>query len=146
MTSIYRYHNNVIILKTKDFWHTFFEFFWIYLKIKAFSKKSSLIAQVFLKLLTLKDLVTETHKKFYHCKLPPSEHVNGPQKLLKSAKKTILAHCFIILSKIKFEKVIFSQIKNLRWFFNKFTEDGKYSGDNRVNLPLPLQMHLSKSK
>ena len=41
MTSIYRYHYNVIILKTKDFWQAFFEFFWIYLKIKAFAKKAA---------------------------------------------------------------------------------------------------------
>ena len=47
----------------------------------------SLIAQVFLKLLTLKDLLTEMDKRSCFRKPFRSERVNESQKLLKSAEK-----------------------------------------------------------
>ena len=68
------------------------------LTLENFRKKTvSLIAWVFLKLLTLKDVVTYTDEKFFFCFcLGPyhSERVNGFEKLLKSGKKNF--HTFLL--------------------------------------------------
>ena len=50
-------------------------------------KKMSLLAQVFLKLMTAKDVFTYTHKRSCFWKLFASERVNKSLKLLKSLEK-----------------------------------------------------------
>ena len=52
-----------------------------------FQKKMSLIAQVFLKLLTPKNVITYEHKRSYFWKLFGSKRVNVSLKLLKSGEK-----------------------------------------------------------
>ena len=54
------------------------------------------------------------HKRscFWNWKPLRSQRVNDFQKLLKSTEKLFLSYIFIILSQIKVENVIFSQIWN----------------------------------
>ena len=57
------------------------------LNFRCFETKMKLIGEVFLKLLTPKDVLTEMHNRVCFWKHFSSERVNGSQKLLKSAEK-----------------------------------------------------------
>ena len=61
------------------------------LSFEHFEKKMSLMAQVFLKLLTPKDVFTYMHKSSCFWKLFGSERVNESQKLQKTAEKYFYA-------------------------------------------------------
>ena len=69
------------------FCHIFFPFLESTLNFPCCVETTTLIAQVFLKLLSPKDLLTSMHSKASFCKPFGSESVNESQKLLKSTEK-----------------------------------------------------------
>ena len=97
---------NVILL-------LFYCIFGIYIKFLTFPKKLSFIASVALKLLTPKDMAAEMHNMF--CS-ENSFRVNmlWVPKTAQICRKAILSHFFILLSIIKLEKIILSQIWDLK--------------------------------
>ena len=74
-------------------------------------KKMSLIAQVFLKLVSPKDVFTYIHKRSCFWKRFRTERVKESLKLLKSQeRKALLSYFLISLSQLALEKVILSPI------------------------------------
>ena len=73
--------------KQKTFCEVFIAFLESTLNFEHFAKESKLIAEVFLKLLTPKDVATETHKRCCFLKPFPCQRGNESLKLLKSAEK-----------------------------------------------------------
>ena len=73
-----------------------------------------------------------------------SEHVNESQKLLKSAEKYFYPTFSLFWAKLSQEKLflIRSDISGL--LVDTLTANYQYSRSNRENLPLPIQMKLSK--
>ena len=65
----------------------FFAFLESELNFQCFEKKMSLIAQVFLKLLTPRDVLVYMHNRACFWKAYCSERVNESQKLLQYAEK-----------------------------------------------------------
>ena len=80
------------------------------------------------------------------CFLKPfgSERVNESQKLLKSAEKCFYPTFSSLWTKLTEEKLflIRSQISGL--LVNPLTGNYEYSRSNRENLPLPIQIKLSR--
>ena len=64
----------------------------------------------------------------------------------KNCTAAISSNCFIILTKIELENVRLSVSKILIAFVNTLNANDKYSVCNRKNLPLPIQLQLSKNE
>ena len=106
----------------------------------------NLIGQLFLKLLTSKDVVNETHKGSCFWKNFDSQRVNEPRKLLKSAEKHF-CHTFLSFwAKLSLKKSFSIRSEILGLFFKTLTADDEYSGHNTESLPLPIQMQLSTKR
>ena len=106
----------------------------------------NLIGQLFLKLLTSKDVVNETHKGSCFWKNFDSQRVNEPRKLLKSAERHF-CHTFLSFwAKLSLKKSFLIRSEILGLFFKTLTADDEYSGHNTESLPLPIQMQLSTKR
>ena len=85
---IYRYQMKLHYLKKLSiFCYIFFSFLESELNFQCFAKKMSVIAQVFLNLLTPRDVVVSIHNTACFLKAYCSERVNESQKLLQYAEK-----------------------------------------------------------
>ena len=109
-------------------------------------KKMSLVADVFLKVRSAKNLVTSMSKKSRFKGTFGKQHDSWPQTLLKFASRH-LYHIFWSLSRqstCKKSLLVTSKISRL--FPNTLKADGKYSLLNRQNLTQPIQMQVSQKQ
>ena len=63
---------------------------------------------------------------------------------MKSAEKHFCSTSSQFWAKLSQKKIVLTRDENLRLLVKKMTADYKYSGSNRKNLLLPIQMQLSK--
>ena len=97
-----------------------------------------------MKLLTAKYVLIQMHKRVCFWKPLGTERVNEYQKLLTSAEKYFY-HTFSLFSaKLGYRKLFFIRSETLGLLVNKLTANYEYSRTNRENLPLPIQIKLSK--
>ena len=73
-----------------------------------------------------------------------SDRVNDFQKLLKSTEKNFYPTFSSVLAKLGYKKSILIRSEILELLLNKFTGNYKYSRSNRQNLPLPIEIKISK--
>ena len=107
-------------------------------------KKISLIAQVFLKLLTPKDVLITMDNSASFWKPFRSEHVNESQKLLNSAEKYLYPTTSLFRGKLSYKELLLMRSEFLGLLLNTLTANCEYSRSNRENLPLPIQIKSSK--
>ena len=127
--------------KRKFFSSNFFSIYGIYIKFQTFSiKKRIVIANVFPKLPTIKDLVRPLSKKRRFRTSFDSQHVKGSQTLVKFAWE----HFYQIFSSLRGEKVlkIFNLLKFeiIGLFVNTLTADYMYLVPDSENLSFPIPM------
>ena len=115
---------------TLNFWH--------------FDETISVIAQVFLKLLVPKDVLTSIHKRSCFWKPFGSERVNKSLKLLKFPEKFFYPTSSSFLAILSKKKLVSVRSEILGLLVNTLTANYEYSRSNRENLPLPIQMQLSE--
>ena len=122
----------------------FFLHYWNRYQISNDLKKISLMGQGFLKLLTGKDMLLQIQKRACFWKVFGSERVNEYQELLKSAEKYLYPTFPSFSAKLSKKKLILSRSQLLGLLGNTLTANYEYSRSNRENLPLPIQIKLSK--
>ena len=106
----------------------------------------TLIANVFPKLRTLKDLVRYI-SKMYHLRVPlDKENGKRAQTLLKSERRHVYHVYWSLWRMLSLIKSVLVICKVLRLFLNTLTADEKYSLANWVNLAQPIQMQLSQKQ
>ena len=74
-----------------------------------------------------------------------NDRVNDSQKLLKSTEKYFYPTFSSVLAKLSYKKLSLIRSETLELLINKFTGNYEYSRSNRQNLPLPIQIKLSKN-
>ena len=74
-----------------------------------------------------------------------SERVNESQKLLTSAEKYFSPTFSSFSAKLRYRKLFFIRSEILGLHVNTLTANFEYSRSNRENLPLPIQIKLSKN-
>ena len=115
----------------------------IYIKFGKLEKKKIVIANVFPKLQTVKDLVRPLSKNHRFRTSFKSQHVKGSQTLKKSARE----HFYQIFSSMRVEMIskisALLKFEIIGVFVNTLTADYKYPVPNCENLPFPIQMQLS---
>ena len=132
--------------KQKGFTPIFYAFLKSILYFEHFNKKRILIADVFQKLCTPKNVVTQMSKKSCFRGHLNKEHGKPAQTLLKS-KRQHLYHIYSSLWRwLSWKKPLLVKCKILRQFVNTLTADDKYSLLNRDNLTQPIQMQLSQKQ
>ena len=99
----------------------------------------SLIGQVFLKFLTLKDLFILMHNIACFWKPFCSEHANESQKLLKSAEKYFCPTFSSFFAKLSHKKLFYSRCEILQLLVNTLNANCEYSRTNRENLPSQIE-------
>ena len=104
----------------------------------------SVIAQIFLKLLTPKDVLIEMHNRDFFWKPFGIERVNESQKLLKSAKKYFYPTFSSFWPKLSLRKLFLIRSEIFALLINTLTANYEYSDSNRENLPLQIQIKVSK--
>ena len=104
----------------------------------------SLTGQVFLKLLTPRDVLIEMHKRASFGKPFGSERVNLSKKLLKSAEKYFYPIFLSFLANLSSKKLFLIISEILGLLSNTLSANYEYSGSNRESLPLPIHIKLSK--
>ena len=107
-------------------------------------KNMSLIAQVFLKWLTPKDVFIWMDNRACFVKLFGSERVNESQKLLKSAEKYFYPTFSSFWAQLSKKKLFLIRSESLGLLVNTSTANYEYSHSNRENLSLPIPIELSK--
>ena len=122
----------------------FFCVFGICIKFPLFWKKVSLIGQVFLKLLTPKYLLISMHTRACFWKPFDSERVNESQKLLKSTENYFYPTFSSFWAKLSEKKLFLIRYEILGLFDNTLPANCDYSSINWENLPLPIQVKISK--
>ena len=124
----------------------FFLHFWnLYQILNIFMKKMTLLADVFLKLETPKNLVRSMSKESSFKGPFEKQHGKRAQLLLKSEQQ----HCHHIYYHSESNwvwKVVSVPWKLLRLLFNTMTVNQKYSLLNRDNLTQPIQILLSEQQ
>ena len=109
---------------------------------KNFLKKKMVIPNVFPKLETVKDLVRPLSKKYRLRTFLDSQHVKGPQTLVKSESDHFY-HIFPSLwGSMIWKKSPLFQFKIIGVFVNTLAIDAKYPEPDGKNLPFPIQMQL----
>ena len=80
------------------------------------------------------------------CFLKPfgSKRVNESQKLLKSAEKYFYPTFSSFWAKLSYKNLFLIRSEILGMLVNTLTANYEYSRSNRENLPLPIQIKLSK--
>ena len=142
---IYRYQFKSRYLKTIDvLLHFFFAFLVSTWNFQWAGRKISLIAQVFLKLFTPKDVLITMDNSVSFWKPFRSEHVNESQKLLNSAEKYLYPTISLFRGKLSYKELLLMRSEFLGLLLNTLTANYEYSRSNRENLPLPIQIKLTK--
>ena len=107
-------------------------------------KKMTLIAEVFPKLRTPKNMVTSMSKKSRFKGSFGKQHGKRAQTLLKFAWQNLYHIYWSLWRQLKKFLLVICKISRL--FPNTLSPDGKYSLPNRDNLTQPIQMQLSKKQ
>ena len=111
-----------------------------------FKKKMNLIADVFPKLRTQKNLVRSMPKKSRFKGSFKKQHGKCAQTLLK-CQGQLLYHIYrSLLRQLSYKKSVLVICKISRLFINTLSADGKYSLFNRDNLTQLIQMQLSRKE
>ena len=97
----------------------------------------SLIAQLFLKLLTPRNVPVYMHTRACFWKAYSSERVNESQKLLQDAEKNFYPTLSSFWPKLKKKRFFLIRSEILGLLDNTLTTNYEYSRINRKNLPLP---------
>ena len=95
----------------------------MYIKFETFWKNMSLIAQVFLKLLTQKDVLSLIDKKSCFWKPFCSERVNESQIVLKSAENCFYQGFASLWEKVTSKKIFLIKFEFLGVLVNTLTTD-----------------------
>ena len=106
----------------------------------------TLIADVFPKLRTQKNLVRSMPKKSRFKGSFKKQHGKCAQTLFKFAWQNLYHIYWSLWRQLSFKKFLLVICKISRLFPNKLSADGKYSLVNRDNLTQPIQMQLSKKQ
>ena len=109
-----------------------------------FKKKMTLIAKVFPKLGTPKNMVTSMSKKSRFKGSFGKQHGKRAQTLLKFAWQHLYHIYWSLWRQLTFKKFLLVICKISRLFPNTLSADGKYSLLNRDNLTQPIQMQVSR--
>ena len=137
-------YSNPVILKTKNTCSVFYSIYGISITFRTFSKKKKIvIANVFMKLATVQDLVTPLTIKLRLKTSFDSQHVKRFQTLVKSSWE----HFYHIFSSL-WGEVIWKISTWLKFdiiglFANRWTADYKYPVPDCENLPFAIQIQLS---
>ena len=110
------------------------------------TKKMILIAQVFPKLETPKNMVTLVSKKSSFKGSFGKQHGKRAQTLLKFAWQHLYHIYWSLWRQLTFKKFLLVICKISRLFPNTLSAHGKYSLLNRDNLTQPIQMQLSRKQ
>ena len=111
-----------------------------------FKKKITLIAEVFPKLRTSKNLVRSISKKSRFKGSFGKEHGKRAQTMLKFEWKHLYHIYWSLWRQLTWEKSLLVICKVSRLFPNTLSPNGKYSLLNRDNLTQAIQMQLSQKK
>ena len=130
-------------LKNQKFFLSFLFHLWNLHQILNVFKKKIVIAQVFPKLQTVKNMVRPFSKKRAFRTSFDSQHVKGSQTLLKSAWDYFY-HIFPSLSREMIWKIFpLLKFEIIGVFVNTLTADYMYPVQDFENFPFPIQMQLS---
>ena len=111
-----------------------------------FKKEKTLIADVFLRLRTPKNVVTWMFKKL-RFRLPFEKQHGTPVPTLFQSERQNMCHIYwSIWRQLGCKKALLVRCKILRLFANTLSADEKYSVLNRDSLTQPIQMQLSQKK
>ena len=111
-----------------------------------FEKKVTLIADVFPKLRTQKNLVRSMPKKSRFKGSFRKQHGKRVQTLLKCQWELLYHIYWTLLRKLSDKKSLLVTWKFSRLFPKRLSADGKYCLLNRDNLTQPIQMQLSRKR
>ena len=111
-----------------------------------FKKNMTVIAEVFPKLRTRKNLVRSMSKKSRFKGSFGKQHGKRAQTLLKFAWQHLYHIYWSLWRQLTFKKFLLVICKISRLFPNTLSADGKYSLLNRDNLTQPIQMQLSRKQ
>ena len=106
----------------------------------------TLIADVFPKLRTQKNLVRSMPKKSRFKISFKKQHGKCAQTLLKCQGQLLWHIYWSLLRQLSYKKSLLVICKISRLFINTLSADGKYSLLNRDNLTQPIQMQLSQKE
>ena len=132
--------------KQKSFSHFFSTFLKSSLNFEHFSKKLTLIADVFPKLRTQKNVVRSMHKKSRFKGSFKKQHGKWPQTLLKCQGQLLYHIYWSVLTQLPSRKSLLVICKTSRVFINTLSADGKDNLFNKDNLMQPIQMQLSQKE
>ena len=111
-----------------------------------FLKKVTLIADIFPKWRTQKNLVRSMPKKSRFKGSFKKQHVKCAQTLLKCQGQLLYHIYWSLLRKLSYKKSLLLICKISRLFINTLSADIKYSPFNRDNLTHPIQMQLRRKQ
>ena len=111
-----------------------------------FLKKVTLIADIFPKWRTQKNLVRSMPKKTRFKGSFKKQHVKCAQTLLKCQGQLLYHIYWSLLRKLSYKKSLLVICKISRLFINTLSADIKYSPFNRDNLTHPIQMQLRRKQ
>ena len=106
----------------------------------------TLIAEVFPKLQTPKNMVTSMSKKSHFKGSFGKHHGKRAQTLLKFAWQNLYHIYWSLWRQLTFKKFLSVICKISRLFPNTVSADGKYSLFNKDNLTQPIQIELSRKQ
>ena len=109
-------------------------------------KKMTLIADVFPKLRTQKNLFRWMPKKYRLKGSFKKQHGKCAQTLFKCQGQLLYNIYWSLLRQLSYKKSLLVIWKISRLFINTLSADGKYSLFNRDNLTQPIQMQLSRKQ
>ena len=111
-----------------------------------FLKKTTLLAYVFPKLQTGKDVVRQMSKKSHFRRTFEKQYGKRVHKLLKSPRQHLYHNYWPLWIKLSWEKSLLVICKIVELFVNSLTANDKYSLLNRDSLTEPIQMELSQKQ
>ena len=114
--------------------------------MKIFLKKMTLIADVFPKLQTQKNLVRSMPKKSSFKRSFGKQHGKQAEALLRFAWQNLYQIYWLLLRQLTFKNFLLVIGKISSLFPNSLSGDGKYSLFNRENLTQPIQMEVSRKE
>ena len=106
----------------------------------------TLIDNVFPKLRTPKNVVTEMPKKCRFTEHFNKQHGKDSKTLFKSERRYLRQIYWSFRRQLSLKKSLLVILKILRLFVNTFTADEKYSLLNRDNFTQPIQVQLSQKE
>ena len=114
--------------------------------MNSFKKSMTVIADVFPKFRTLKNMVTSMSKKSRFKGSFGKQHGKRAQTLLKFAWQYLYDNYWLLWRQLCYKKSLLVICKISRLFPNTLSADGKYSLLNTDNLTQPIQMQLSQKE